>query len=114
MARTKIKIDWKKVDKYLQAQCTGTGIASLLGISPDTLYNRCKKENKLVFSEYSAIKKGEGKELLRVKMFSSAMAGDKAMCIWLSKQYLEMRERQDVEHSGAVKIEGIEYLEPKK
>ena len=94
--RPEIKIDWSKVDKYLQAQCNGIGIAGLLGISKDTLYDKCLEDNKTLFSDYSALKKGEGKELLRAKQFSTAMEGDKTMLVWLGKQYLDQKERTDI------------------
>lgn len=95
MARPKIKIDWEKVDKYLQAQCEGTGIAGVLGIHPDTLYKACEKKYKMCFSAYAAIKKSEGKELLRAKQFSVAMAGDKTMLVWLGKQYLNQSDKTE-------------------
>ena len=94
--RPKANIDWSKVDKYLQAQCDGTGIAGLFGIHPNTLYRACETDNKISFSNYSAIKKAEGKELLRAKQFQSAMEGDKTMQIWLGKQYLGQKDKSDV------------------
>jgi DNA-binding transcriptional regulator YdaS (Cro superfamily) len=96
MPRPKANIDWDKVDKYLQAQCEGTAIASLLGVHPNTLYESCKELHKISFSEYSAIKKGEGKELLRAKMFKEAMDGDRTIQIWLSKQYLGMKDKSEL------------------
>ena len=102
MARPKANIDWGMVDEYLRAHCEGTGIAGILGISADTLYRACQEVHNIGFAEYSAQKKGEGKELLRAKMFSQAMGGDKTMQIWLSKQYLGMSDKQEVEHKGVV------------
>ena len=97
MADTKnIEIDWSKVDRYLNSQCSGVGIASILGIHENTLYNRCKEDNGVAFMEYAALKKGEGKELLRYKQFEIAMKGDKVMLIWLGKQYLEQKENSDL------------------
>ena len=46
MARPKIEINWKIVDQYLVAGATGTEVAAVLGIHPETLYNKCKKEHK--------------------------------------------------------------------
>ena len=100
MAAKKVEIDWTKVGKYLQAQCSGSGIAGLLGIHENTLYERCKTDNGMEFMAYSAIKKGEGKELLRAKQFELAMNGNIAMTIWLGKQYLGQRDKSDVEQSG--------------
>lgn len=95
MSRPKANIDWKKVDNLLKAQCDGVGIAGILGIHPNTLYLAVESEFKISFSEYSAQKKSEGKELLRAKQFESAMSGDKTMLVWLGKQYLEQRDKSD-------------------
>ena len=96
VGRPEIKVDWKTVGKYLQAQCTATGIASLLGISTATLYRACKRENKINFEAFSEQKKGEGKELLRAKQFQTAMTGNVPMCIWLGKQYLEQKDKSEL------------------
>jgi hypothetical protein len=100
MGRKKINIDWDKVDGYLKAQCSGLGIASILGICEDTLYRRCVLEKKQEFQEYAAFKKGEGREILRAKQFKAAMDGDKTMLIWLGKQYLEQSDKIDHSNKG--------------
>jgi len=107
MARPKANIDWNKVDKYLQAQCGGTGIAGLLGIHPNTLYETCKEVYKCNFSEYSEQKKGEGKELLRAKQFQTAMDGNVTMQIWLGKNYLEQADKQEIK--GEIKIDDLSF-----
>ena len=101
MGRPKANIDWSVVDKYLQAQCDGAGIASLLGIDRETLYNRCKTDNNLGFSDYMALKRSEGVELLRAKQYAVAMEGDKTMLVWLGKQYLGQKEKSEIKHEGS-------------
>ena len=96
MGRPKANIDWHKVDNLLKAQCDGVGIAGILGIHPNVLYEACKEVNKLSFSEYSAQKKSEGKELLRAKQFETAMNGNVTMQIWLGKQHLDQKDRKDM------------------
>jgi hypothetical protein len=86
-------IDWKKVGRYLQAQCKTTEIAGILGISPDTLYTRCPQDNKMEYTAWSALKKAEGIELIRAKQFDTAMAGDRTMLIWLGKQLLGQKDQ---------------------
>ena len=93
--RPQVRVDWNTVGKYLQAQCSATGIAGLLGISVDTLYKACKRDNKINFTVFSEQKKSEGKELLRMKQFQTAMTGNVPMGIWLGKQYLEQKDRLD-------------------
>lgn len=96
MGRPKANIDWRKVDNLLKAQCDGVGIAGILGIHPNVLYEACKEVNKLSFSDYSAQKKSEGKELLRAKQFETAMNGNVTMQIWLGKQHLDQKDRKDM------------------
>jgi len=96
MARKKIEIDFKKVDEYLQAQCTGSAIAGLIGCHPDTLYKAVEEKYKMGFSAYSAQKKAEGKELLKKKLWDTAMKGNVSMGIWLSKQYLGFVDKQNL------------------
>jgi len=99
MARPKVDIDWKKVDKLLEADCEGTEIAAYLGIVPNTLYRRCELDHKISFSKYLQEKKAKGNSLLKVKQFDAAMSGDKTMMIWLGKQRLGQKEKQDIEHT---------------
>ena len=103
MARPKMNIDLGEVDKYLQAQCLGTEIAGKLGIDPETFYNRCKTDNGIGFTEYSQTKRAAGQSMLRASMYADAMSGDKTMKIWLSKQYLGMKDR----HEQTIDPEGL-------
>ena len=111
MARPKYDIDWGKVDNFLKAQCDGVGIAGLLGMHPNTFYRLCEEKYNISFSEYAALKRSEGKELLRAKMFQQAMEGDRTMQIWLSKQYLEMREHTNI-HQTIESLPEIILLPP--
>ena len=95
--RPKANIDWQKVESYLKAQCSVVGIASILGISPDTLYLRCKQDNKMDFTSFSEKKKSEGKELLRANQYKLAMTGSVPMNIWLGKQYLDQKDKSETD-----------------
>ncbi|MDH4127146.1 MAG: hypothetical protein OEV44_00220 [Spirochaetota bacterium] len=95
MPRPKANIDWKIVDQLLEASCEGTEIAAYIGIDNDTLYKRCKTDNKMCFSEYLQQKKAKGDSMLKTKQFKIAMEGDKAMLIWLGKQRLGQKDRHD-------------------
>lgn len=104
MARPRANIDWKKVDKYLQAHCDGVGIAGILGIDVQTLYRRCNEDNKVGFAEYSAKKKAEGVELLKAKQYQVAMEGDRTMLVWLGKQYAGQSDKSENRITGPIKI----------
>lgn len=90
--RPPIPIDWTLVDKCLEADCTGTQVAGILGIHQDTLYGRCQKDKGMTFTDYSSEKKCKGDALLKVKQYKEAMNGDRGMLIWLGKQRLGQRE----------------------
>ncbi|HEY5125304.1 MAG TPA: hypothetical protein VIK14_16355 [Ignavibacteria bacterium] len=104
MGRPKAEIDFKKVDDYLKAQCSGAAIAGILGIHPDTLYKAIEDKYKLVFSAYSALKKAEGKEILRKSLWDSAIKGNVPISIWLSKQYLGMSESLEKLSEEAIEL----------
>lgn len=110
--RPKAEIDWRKVDNLLKAQCEATGIASMLGITVETLYRRCESDNKVSFAIYCQQKRAEGKELLRTKMFEGAMNGNVTMQIWLSKQYLGFKEpkENEVVKEGQVEKVKVEII----
>lgn len=93
MSAKKIIIDWNKVGKLLNAQCSGVSIASILGIHENTLYDRCRLDLNMEFMVFSAKKKSEGLELLKAKQFENAMTGNTTMQIWLGKQLLGQRDQ---------------------
>jgi len=96
MGRKKLHIDWNIVDNLLKAQCDGATIARMIGMHPDTLYTRCEKKFKLNFTAYAQQKKMEGRELLRATQYDMAVIQkDKTMLVWLGKQYLGQKDRQD-------------------
>ena len=92
MARPKIEIDWKIVEKYRVYGGSGVQIAANIGVNRDTLYDRCVEENKKSFSDYSAEKRQKGNSLLHAKQFQVAMGGNTTMLVWLGKQRLGQEE----------------------
>lgn len=97
-------IDWKAVDRLLQAGCTGVQIAARLGIHAETLYDNCKREHKSDFSVYSQQKKEHGETLLHEQQFALAMKGNLGMLVWLGKQRLGQKERSANENEVLVKV----------
>lgn len=94
--RPKANIDWQQVGKLLEAGCQAVGIAEIMGVSPDTLYTRCKIDNKLDFSAFSQQKKAKGDDMLRAKQYQTAMSGNVTMQIWLGKQRLGQSEKSEI------------------
>ena len=74
-------------------QCTDEEIASVLGCSVDLLTN---KNNKDVFLEAKEAGQLSGKASLRRMQFKTAESGNATMQIWLGKQYLGQKDKQDV------------------
>lgn len=97
--RPQIEIDWKAVNQYLIAGCSGQEIAGFLGIHPDTLYLAVKRKYNQVFTEYSAMYKQKGDAILKAKQFETAI-NDKniSMLIWLGKQRLGQKDKNETEH----------------
>ena len=74
-------------------QCTDEEIASVLGCSVDLLTNR---NNKAAFTEAKEAGQLSGKASLRRMQFQTAESGNATMQIWLGKQYLGQKDKQDV------------------
>jgi len=91
-ARKPREMTWDAIDSMLEAGCSGQEIAAFYGWNEDKLYTACKDDKGLGFQEYKEQKRASGKSLLRHKMFSQAMSGDRTLQIWLSKQILDMRD----------------------
>jgi hypothetical protein len=90
-------IDWAQAAKLAFIQCTCNEIAAFFGICSETLVRRCKQENKLGYVEWFKINSEHGKSSLRRSMWKLA-TGERpnaGMAIWLSKQYLGMRDSFD-------------------
>jgi IS30 family transposase len=95
VGRPKAIIDWKKVDGYLRAGCSGTAIAGILGIHHDTLYDACQRDHKTEFSLYSQQKKAEGISLVRATLYQKALQDKDNTClIFLAKTDGGMKETQ--------------------
>jgi len=94
--RTPTEIDWKKVDDLLMAGCMGTGIAAYIGISAQTLYDRCLTDKGILFAHYSQQKKEKGDEILRAHLYAKALGltdkGDNTLLIWLGKNRLKQSD----------------------
>lgn len=93
-----IPIDWNKVAAFCMAGCSGATIAHELGITADTLYNRCQQEQQQDFSAFRSRHVMRGDDVLRLKQFEVARNGDVAMLKWLGKNRLGQRD--NVEHMG--------------
>ena len=88
--RKPIEIDYAQAEKYSSIMCTQSEIASLLGVSLALLEHD---------PEFIRIhKKGmeSGKASLRRMQYLNANKGNATMQIWLGKQYLGQKDKQEI------------------
>lgn len=87
MARPKLEIDEETVKKLAALNCSMEEIGHVVGCSIDTLERRFA----------AAIKEGRshGKVSLKRKMFDTALGGNVAMMIWLSKNLLGYTDKTE-------------------
>lgn len=95
--RKKLLIDYEAVKRMAAIMATDEEIAAFLGCSVDTLYRRgdlyqkAKEEGRV-----------NGMINLRNYQMQAAKAKNPTMLIWLGKQYLGQKDRQEIEHSGSI------------
>ena len=94
--RKKVVIDWKRVDKSLMSGSNGVQVAAMLGVHPDTLYNKCKEVKKMDFSAYQQQKRQEGNDVLFGLQYELAKSGDRGMLIWLGKNRLDQSDKKEI------------------
>lgn len=92
--RTPIEIDWKKVDFYIEAGCSGYEIAAMIGVHHETIYNRVEKEFGMKYTEYSDKKRPKGDASIKVVQYQKALKGDNSMLVWLGKNRLKQKDRE--------------------
>lgn len=89
------EMDWVGLEKMISVQNTEEDIAYILGMSVDTLCNRIKEKYGITFSELYQQKKRVGKDVLRKTMWNAMIKGSVPMMIWLSKNWLGMRDNPE-------------------
>lgn len=113
--RKTIQVDWVTVDKLAMIHCTGPEIAGFLNIDEDTLTAAAKRDHGVLFSEYLAKKRANGRASLRRSQWLLATeAKNPTMLIFLGKQYLGQKDVQDIQQTvttNEVKITEHNLLE---
>lgn len=77
------------VENLASILCTDEEIASILGVTVETLQN---KDNCDTFLELKKKGKNKGTSSIRRKQFEAAMKGNVTMLIWLGRNYLNQSE----------------------
>ena len=110
MARPKIEINWTTVNNMCAIHCTGEEIASVIGVSYDTIERRVKSEFNMSFAEYIKKHSASGKTSLRRKQYEVAMKGNTTMLVWLGKQYLGQTDKQVTENTSRIEVSTLSDL----
>ena len=96
------QVDPAKMEALGRINCTHEEIAAVLGMSVRTFRERLEENPELRHLLEKA--RDEGKASLRRVQWKAALAGDKTMMIWLGKNHLGQKDKQEVEHSGGVGV----------
>ncbi len=90
--RKKLDIPNNDVQKLAEIGCTNTEIADFYGCDISTITKR--------FSQILTKGRESGKMRLRKKQMQVALKGNVIMLIWLGKQMLNQKEKQDISFEG--------------
>ena len=89
------RIDKKVFENLCGIQCTLAEICDSFDVEDDTLNSWCKKTYGTTFSEVFKVKRGKGQISLRRMQWKLAEKNP-TMAIWLGKQYLNQKDRQEI------------------
>jgi hypothetical protein len=104
LGRPPLPLDVEELRRIARTGATQQEIAARLGMSVDTLERRLKdpEVRALVDKAHAEVKVS-----LRAKQIELALAGDRTMLVWLGKQMLGQKDRQEVEVSGGLTLTEI-------
>jgi predicted transcriptional regulator len=106
MARPRIKVDTDFIERLASIGCTVKEIATAVNISVDTMDRN--------YAEFVDKGRERGKTSLRKKQFELALNGNVTMLIWLGKQVLGQKDKQEVSSDGAAfKVVVEDYVSKK-
>lgn len=103
MGRPKKEIDFIMLEKLCGIMCTLREISNFFECSEDTIERRIMDEFGITFAEYYNQKKVHGKISIRRSQFQLAMKGNATMLIWLGKNHLDQKDKQELDHKSSDK-----------
>ena len=98
VGKPKFIVDYETCEKLASLMCTQAEIASYLGCSLALL------EHDKEFQKVHRRGLDKGKMSVRRMQYRSAEEGNATMLIWLGKQYLDQKDKQEVDNKGAVPV----------
>lgn len=109
--RPPIKIDLAQAEQLCQLGCTLREVAGFFKCSEDTIQRALKRERDQTFSEFWDMHAAGGDISLRRAQYDVAVnKKDPKMLIWLGKQRLGQKEKQEIEHSGHIGGVAVEIV----
>lgn len=94
-------IDWAEFEKLCGMLCTQVEIADWFKCTDDTIQAAVRKEYGIGFSELYKTKSVKGKVSIRRAQYLSATEDrNPTMQIWLGKQHLGQKDKQDLNHTS--------------
>ena len=99
-----IEIDWQAVEVLCGMFCTLKEIAGILKCSEDTIQRAIMRDHNMSFEQYFERYSVDGKLSLRRNQLRLSSTNP-TMAIFLGKQYLDQKDKQEVEHKGFIKTE---------
>lgn len=105
---------FKQLVAMIRIQCTQDEICGIFDMTAETLNERLMERGEESFSTLYKKHQDEGKSSLRRMQWKAAEEGNATMLIWLGKQVLGQRDRQDVDMTtkGEV-VHAIELVAPR-
>ena len=102
VGRPRKEINIPQLIAACQIQCTAVECAALFDCTEDTLDRRLKDEGYANFAEFYKTHASNGRASLRRMQWKSAQDGNATMQIWLGKQMLGQRDKQEIELTGNI------------
>lgn len=91
------RINKKQFENLCGLQCTYNEVCDFFDVNDKTLNSWCKKTYGTTFYEIFKLKRGKGQISLRRTQWRLAEKNP-AMAIWLGKQYLDQKDRQEIDN----------------
>ena len=93
--------DFTRLVNMMRIQCTQEEICGVFGVTDKTLNQALKKRNEAGFSELYKKHQDEGRSSLRRAQWKAANDGNPTMLVWLGKQVLGQRDKQELDHKSS-------------
>ena len=96
--------EFKQLIELIKIQCTRDEVCEVLGMSDTTLTRRIAERKIEGVTNFEALYKkhqGEGKASLRREQWKAAQSGNPTMLVWLGKQVLGQKDRQEVDNTSS-------------